>query len=47
MPKEYGNSKTAHRRFQELRAFDFFQKTDQKLLEKYDYKVSLKKNLDR
>ena len=47
MPSEYGNGKTAHRRFKELEGIGFFKKINQKLLRNKAGKVILKKNLTR
>jgi hypothetical protein len=43
MPSEYGNGKTAYRRFKELESIGFFEKINKKLLNKSLDKVSLKK----
>jgi len=43
MPSEYGNGKTANRRFKELENIGFFEKINETLLNKYHDKVSLKK----
>jgi transposase len=47
MPTEYGNGKTAHRRFKELEKIDFFEKINKKLLKTFHSKVQLKKNINR
>ena len=47
MPSEYGNGKTANRRFRELEGLDFFKKINQELLTNNAAKVVLKKNLNR
>jgi len=47
MPSEYGNEKTANRRFKELENIGFFEKINETLLNKYHDKVSLKKNITR
>ena len=47
MPQEYGNSKTANRRFKELEKIGFFEKINKKLLKEYHSKVELKKNIPR
>ncbi len=47
MPMEYGNGKTAHRRFSELASIGFFDKINSELLNRYHDLVDLKKNLNR
>jgi len=47
MPTEYGNGKTAHRRFKELEKIGFFEKINEILLNKHHNKVSLKKSITR
>ena len=47
MPSEYGNGKTANRRFRELEGLNFFKKINQELLTNNAAKVVLKKNLNR
>jgi transposase len=47
MPSEYGNGKTANRRFRELEGLGFFKKINQQLLINEATKVNLKKNLNR
>jgi transposase len=47
MPSEYGNGKTANRRFNELEKINFFKKVNEKLLRDNHEKVELKKNINR
>ena len=47
MPKEYGNGKTANRRFRELEKTKFFEKLNKALLKDNHKMVKLKKNINR